>query len=260
MFKNIFPYLNRLVYRGETASHQVEAQAVAEISKKSLKSEARELSKGIATFAEGILDNINEERRNLQLKPLKDYNDIKKNYKDKTILKIMADLGAAQKSLHSAAKKRTIARKLLDDVRSSIDNANTRYQGYREINSHLAVQALFGASIDVKDIPKAAPKEVKEVPWENVLWAKVEQLINDLDKAPAKKQDAIQRKILAQLGRVAKDRPKRFSQSIVDTKGKRHWLTVEKAAGPGTDAYKLTLNNKTVYAGCSAKDFPKRRA
>lgn len=297
MFKNIFTnYINRLVYqqKGSEKSDVQAEEAVA--SPEDLRAEAEAINMAINKFSLVIEDGINSNRTifHEQLDPesLKlikidlnnpdSYAELMED--DRNLWTVIESLADAQKIL-----KQGNTRGDLDFVRAKISATNTFFKGLMNVHPYKSDPSLglmTLASIDLDTIHKAQPatptaKEKKES-IESSKWTRMASLADEYNKLGETADDkarklAIQGDLLALTGEVMKGKPDLFVMTNIDLNGQLWNLKVERAKGPGTEAFRLTMKmptktlmmgglpdartvkytEKPVYAGASETDFPK---
>jgi hypothetical protein len=256
MFKHIFPdKLNRLVYqqkRPGAAREAIKAAAKekAKASPAELRREARELNKAINEFSKKVKEQT------LMKEDVRRFNPVLKQLKE-----------AKNDLLKGGASRAN-----LDRVRSKMSVANI-------INGRLmrSKDPLLGLRASMPRVAKArararskaerakARKESKERANMTKMAKLVEEFLATKRPITARRKAQIQNLLRDMASQVMGNR-KRISAG---------GLTIEKAPGAGTDAFKFTLRQtrrleqgrglvrvteKPVYAGGSAKDFPRRRA
>ena len=267
MFKNIFPdKLNRLVYKGpETSKGGPKASAEkATASPEALKKEQAALGKAIDDYAKQIESDVNIDRSMLHkdkikidLSNPKSYADINGGLRD-----VVQSLAQAKKALSEG-----YSRGNLDYVRVKVDAAQQFAKSLRGAGDP------FGHSAEMASVPKAKPedkpkqKESVEASKYAKLASKAEELAMLDQSSPAGKRRATQ--LHAELRDLA-DGVMVGKNKYMMKKGN---MTIVRAKGPGTPAFKITMEYKhelvqggrpgskhakrteTVYVGGSEKDF-----
>lgn len=264
MFKNIFPdKLNRLVYKGgpERASAAEKAEKT-KVSPEALKKEQAALGKAIDDYAASIEKDVNMDRSLQNKKAIKIDLNNPESFKEvpKALRDVLRSLAEAKQALSEG-----YTRGNLDYVRVKVAAAQSFAKSLRSSGDPL------GHSAEMAYVPKAKPgakpKESVEASKYAQLASKAEELAMLDQSTPAGKRRA--EKLQSEL--------KDLADGVMVGKNKfkmqRGNMTIVRAKGPGTPAFKITMEythkleqggrpgsqtakrSETVYVGGSKKDF-----
>jgi len=263
----------------DAAIKAIKAHEKVPATPESLRKEAKQLVKSIDDYVKEIQEDLNAiaskgRRIKINLKNPKSYAKLRDDKKRTEAWDALNKLADAKGALERTVGRRgETERTNIEFARIMMESAQAFYKEAQFLNDPL--RAVMGRGLDasLRTVARATPerKEVKEV----VGMAKIVQLVDELIYLGSKTTgDTLRRaEIQAQLKDIANKVMVGKNRNTI----RRGNLTISRAKGPGTPAFefavasrrKLDQGGRTgfrtvryterVYAGGSAKDFPKKK-